>query len=315
MKKIFFALSTLAFFGIIAPHTFAQGFVPLTNIPGLTSVQPDSAGLASFLNNLYKYLVGLAAVLAVVEIIWGGLEISTQDSVSKNQAGKERIQQAILGLVLVLSPVLVFTIINPSILNLSLNLPPIKQVSGMNTNTGTQTNNGNGGLSVSSTQCTSPTGTVLQQVSCPSSATAQTFATTGCANGFGVVSNVVQQGSCQVVNGTSQCVSIYSASCGQKLAGTFTLVNLGTYFSPKLKPVVGDAAALQSFAASCAQDQGTLCGNRSTFSVSCPSTLNLSLPQGASGSCYSLDSVSCSADSSCVANGAPGVIQGSLQFQ
>lgn len=106
----------------------SNGFVPLTNIPGLTNAQPTQTGLAGFLNNLYKYLIGIAAVLAVIEIIWGGLQISTQDSVSKKGEGKERIQQALLGLVLVLAPVLVFTIINPSILNLSLNLPPIQQV-------------------------------------------------------------------------------------------------------------------------------------------------------------------------------------------
>ena len=84
-----------------------------------------SAGLATFFNNLYKYLIGLAAALAVIMIIWGGLEYSTQDSISKKSDGKQRIYDAIFGLVLVLSPVLVFSIINPSILNLSLNLQPL----------------------------------------------------------------------------------------------------------------------------------------------------------------------------------------------
>lgn len=109
----------------LAPHAFAAAgdFVALAPIPGLTQgVVANSAGLASFFNNLYKYLIGLAAVLAVIMIIWGGLEISTKDSVSKKQNGRERITQAILGLVLVLSPVLVFSIINPSILNLSIGL-------------------------------------------------------------------------------------------------------------------------------------------------------------------------------------------------
>ena len=82
-------------------------------------------GLATFFNNLYKYLIGLAAALAVIMIIWGGLEYSTQDSISKKSDGKQRIYDAIFGLVLVLSPVLVFSIINPSILNLSLNLKPL----------------------------------------------------------------------------------------------------------------------------------------------------------------------------------------------
>ena len=95
-------------------------FVPLAPIPGLTQgYVANSSDLASFLNNLYKYLIGLAAVLAVIQIIRGGLEYATQDSVSKNSEGRHHIEQAIFGLVLVLLPALVFGIINPDILHLS----------------------------------------------------------------------------------------------------------------------------------------------------------------------------------------------------
>ena len=133
MKKTIFFASTVILFGF-APDVFAQGFVPLAPIPGLTDVATAdalrSAGFANFFNNLYKYLIGLAAALAVIMIIWGGLEYSTQDSISKKSDGKQRIYDAIFGLVLVLSPVLVFSIINPSILNLSLNLQPLDTKSG-----------------------------------------------------------------------------------------------------------------------------------------------------------------------------------------
>lgn len=129
MKKTFFAASSVYLLLGFAPAVFAQGFVPLAVIPGLTDASVTSVvnsdSLAVFFNNLYKYAIGFAAVLAIIEIIWGGLEISTKDSVSKNQDGKERIRSAIFGLVLVLSPALVFSIINPAILNLSLNLPPL----------------------------------------------------------------------------------------------------------------------------------------------------------------------------------------------
>lgn len=124
------------FFGAV-PHVLAQGFVPLASIPGLTDIQPTQGGLAAFFNNLYKFAIGMAAVLAVIMIIWGGLEYSTQDSISKKSDGKQRIYQAIFGLVLVLSPVLVFTLINPSILNLSLNLQPLDTKSGWVGDTGT----------------------------------------------------------------------------------------------------------------------------------------------------------------------------------
>jgi len=105
-----------------------SGFVPLAPIPGLTQgVVADSNGLANFLNNLYKYLIGLAAVIAIIQIIWAGIDIAFfhKDAVSAITDDKGKIYNAIFGLVLVLSPALVFSIINPSILNLSLNLPPL----------------------------------------------------------------------------------------------------------------------------------------------------------------------------------------------
>lgn len=127
MKKMVFVAGA-AFFGL-ASHALAEGFVPLAPITGLTDPGTVSMVLdgnfATFVNSFYKFLIGIAAIIALIEIIWGGIEISTKDSVSKNSQGKERITQAILGLILILSPVMVFSIINPSILNLSLSIPPL----------------------------------------------------------------------------------------------------------------------------------------------------------------------------------------------
>lgn len=138
MKKIMLLSVFFLFFGLV-PHVVAQGFVPLAPIQGLTdsttandiinSVTENgiisSSSFADFFNNLYKFLVGLAIALAIIEIIWGGLEYSTTDSIGNKEAGKKRIRNAILGLMLILSPVLVFSIINPNILNLSVTLTPI----------------------------------------------------------------------------------------------------------------------------------------------------------------------------------------------
>lgn len=125
LLSIFFALLALA------PHALAQtGFVPLAPIPGLTEKTVangyiDQGSFALFFNNLYKFLVGLAVALAIIEIIWGGIEISTKDSVSKQSDGKKRIYNAIFGLLLILSPVIVFSLINPEILSLSVAFTPI----------------------------------------------------------------------------------------------------------------------------------------------------------------------------------------------
>lgn len=103
------------------------GFVPLAGIPNLTSgVTATQTGLQSFLRNLYFYLIGLAAIIAVFQIVRGGIMIAmNKDSISNQLSGKGHITQALLGLVLILAPALVFSIINPAILNLSVSLPPL----------------------------------------------------------------------------------------------------------------------------------------------------------------------------------------------
>jgi hypothetical protein len=130
MKKSFIA-HAFVLAGLLLPvAVFAQAatgnptgnytFVPLTNLPGLPTVA-NSASLPSFLNNLYKICIGLAAVLAVLQIMRAGFMFMTnKGSVSGNEAAKSLITQSILGLVLVLSPVIVFGIIDPSILKLNL---------------------------------------------------------------------------------------------------------------------------------------------------------------------------------------------------
>lgn len=161
MKKILLISIPLFFLGLAA-HAFAatniQGFTALAPITGLTDTNAlsvvNSNGLASFFNNLYKFAIGLAAALAVIQIIWAGLDIAIfhKDAVGAITDDKGKIYNAVFGLVLVLSPILVFSIINPSILNLSLNLPALNTTSGAPVQ---QTCTGNG------TNCVTNTGSVL----------------------------------------------------------------------------------------------------------------------------------------------------------
>jgi hypothetical protein len=98
-------------------------FVPLTNLPifgsgNLTSVPT----LPAFFNALYVYCVGIAAVLAVIQLIHAGILYMGGDSVTEVKQARDLIASSVLGLVLVLSPVIVFTIINPKILSLNVGL-------------------------------------------------------------------------------------------------------------------------------------------------------------------------------------------------
>lgn len=304
MKKIFVAL-VFSFF-IIAPYAFADtqsGFVPLAQIPGLTDPGTansvvSSQSLATFFNNLYKYLVGLAAVLAVIEIIWGGLEISTKDSVSRQSDGKERIRMALFGLLLVLSPVLVFSIINPSILNLSLNLPAIDTKSASTI----PSNNANGGGSQipsttdQATGCTITGKTYLKTAVCKpqngsdAQAVASQWLSSNCDTSFwGLFGSNSSSVTCSSKN-SSGCLQA-TVSCEGRSPSSYLLMDIGptSWTNANLQPFDAQtASSLTQFISGCNADGGSVCTNMTTalFSgTTCPS-YTTALGGGASGKCF-----------------------------
>jgi hypothetical protein len=121
----FFLLSGLVFLPLFA---YAQGneFMPLTSLPGLKEVATQDT-LAPFLSQVYKICIGLAAVLAVLQIMFAGVQYMGGDSITEKKDARQRITLAIVGLVLVLSPVIVFSVINPDILKLDIKTCALKE--------------------------------------------------------------------------------------------------------------------------------------------------------------------------------------------
>ena len=119
-------LLALAFFAPLAAMAQQDAsFVPLTNVPILYEVG-TAFNLESYLNTLYRILIGAAAVIAVLKIMLEGIKYMGGDSVTEKKDAKNNIAMALGGLVLVLSPVVVFSIINPDILSLRLDTSNLK---------------------------------------------------------------------------------------------------------------------------------------------------------------------------------------------
>jgi hypothetical protein len=279
-------------------------FVPLAKIPGLTDIQPTKEGLANFLNNLYKYLIGFAAVLAIIMIIWGGLQYATQDVPGGKQEGKERIIQAILGLILVLSPVLVFSIINPAILNLSINLDPLKTVSGPSSGSGSGPGGGSGTTTTDpKTGCT-VSGTLFKQASCATKKAAEDFS--AACSGSGKVLK------CQTENSSGCTDTTYTAVC-EASSGPYIFLDISYTYNPvpDYQPLVStpnnqnNGSGATNFTTSCSQDGGVTCVDvlGTVRSVTCPPYLSKQ-PTSQSNKCYSLK-VSCEDRSSLLVTVSP----------
>ena len=127
MKKLLFALLLVSVtlpLSVLADlqlpvQADSPAFVSLTNIPALQGAG-NADTLPTFVNSLYRIAIGLAAVLAVLQIIRAGIMYMGGDSVTEKKEAKNLIALSIGGLILILSPVVVFSIINPSILDLKI---------------------------------------------------------------------------------------------------------------------------------------------------------------------------------------------------
>jgi len=89
----------------------------------LTNVDTEE-GLGNYLNLMIKIFIGICAVLSVVMIVVGGLEVMTSELEHTKTAGKERIMHAVLGLLIALGAYALLYTINPDLLRSDLCVPP-----------------------------------------------------------------------------------------------------------------------------------------------------------------------------------------------
>ena len=86
-----------------------------------SSIPMDSTtSLGQFLAQAFQFGLALAAALAVIMIVWGGVEIMISEGPFGKTNGKEKIKDAIYGLILALVSWLILYTINPDILNFKL---------------------------------------------------------------------------------------------------------------------------------------------------------------------------------------------------
>lgn len=103
---------------VVAPVVVSAQYVPLS--PNLPLIGRDFGDINSLLNNLLTIAVAVAALLAVIMIAIGGFKYMTTDSVFQMSGAKEQIANAVIGLLIVISAILILTTINPNLVSLNL---------------------------------------------------------------------------------------------------------------------------------------------------------------------------------------------------
>ena len=92
---------------------------------GLGDCQPNDS-IPNYLNNIYKFAVGIAGLLALGMIVAGGVYYTiSAGSSDKQKEAKDMITSAVLGVAMLLGSYLILKTINPQIVTLNLNFTDI----------------------------------------------------------------------------------------------------------------------------------------------------------------------------------------------
>jgi hypothetical protein len=124
------ALASTPVSGTTTPD--AHPFVSITPelgspIPGVTLSPATKNGtvvnapfLAEYVNGVYRYLIGISLIAAIVMTVYGGFRYLVGSSLGDVKSGKKIITDAIAGMLIVLGAYMILNTINPATLNLSI---------------------------------------------------------------------------------------------------------------------------------------------------------------------------------------------------
>jgi len=133
MALFFFMLPTLATAGDV------KDYVPLAPLPGTycppgttdptcTNVSSGGTTLGRYLPGLFKLGIGIAGVLAVIMIMIGGVEYMMSESITSKGAGKDKMRDAIIGLLLAMGAWIILNTINPNLVDTETTPAPLTPV-------------------------------------------------------------------------------------------------------------------------------------------------------------------------------------------
>lgn len=80
----------------------------------------EVSGLSEYINESYRFGVGIVLITAIVMVVWGGFRYLIGSSLGDVARGKEIIRDAIVGMLLVLGAYTILQVINPATTNLKV---------------------------------------------------------------------------------------------------------------------------------------------------------------------------------------------------
>lgn len=122
-----------------APPLAPGEYKMLAPLPGLTEAGGENTNIGTYVPAAVKLIIGLATALAVILIVIGGFEYIMSASAITKSTGKERIVNALTGLLLVISSWVILNTLNPKLVNFSFTFENVGSNEAIDTTVATST--------------------------------------------------------------------------------------------------------------------------------------------------------------------------------
>lgn len=129
IKYLTFSLVAIALlFGGGVLVASAQNYVPLAPLPFTTTgaVGSQTTDMGTYISGAIKLLIAIGGALSILIAVIGGVQyVASGIAPDAKNSAKNRIQNAVIGLLLIISSWLILSSISPDLVNFNLELPAI----------------------------------------------------------------------------------------------------------------------------------------------------------------------------------------------
>src|SRR3990167_6609577 len=116
MKKTFFLITIYCLLSTAVPVLAQTEYKLLEPLPGVeTSGGSGMTNAKAYIEGFFILLIMIAGGLAVLKIIFGGIQYMSTDAFSGKSEAKTTIEHAIWGLILAISAWLILNTVNPDL--------------------------------------------------------------------------------------------------------------------------------------------------------------------------------------------------------
>lgn len=127
LRFFIFVFSLFTVYCLLSTVALAQTeYELLAPIPlsGADSAPSDTTTAELYIKGIFTLIIAIAGGLAVVRIIFGGIQYMSTDAFEGKSEARTIIQNAIWGLLLAISAWLILYTINPDLIKFDLTIPP-----------------------------------------------------------------------------------------------------------------------------------------------------------------------------------------------